>query len=96
MHVDVNTLSPSPALARVLVEDRPVLALWLDGRFRDLSAASDERLTLLIIAHRMATIEHCDHLLLLEAGRLVAEGSFAELRERHRLFRELAQDVAVA
>jgi len=42
--VDVNTLSPSPALARVLVEDRPVLALWLDGRFRDLSAASDERL----------------------------------------------------
>ena len=35
--------------------------------------------TILIVAHRLSTVEHCDRLYRLEQGRLVAEGSPAEM-----------------
>ena len=31
--------------------------------------------TILIVAHRLSTVEHCDRLFLLENGRLVKEGN---------------------
>jgi ABC-type multidrug transport system fused ATPase/permease subunit len=31
--------------------------------------------TVVIIAHRLSTVEHCDRLYKLEAGRIVGEGS---------------------
>ena len=37
-------------------------------------------ITLVIIAHRLATIRHCDQVAYLEAGRLRAIGSFADVR----------------
>jgi len=35
--------------------------------------------TLVIVAHRLATIQHCDRIYLLRAGATVASGSYAEL-----------------
>ena len=35
--------------------------------------------TLLVIAHRLSTVQHCDRLYRLEAGRIVQEGSFEEV-----------------
>jgi ABC-type multidrug transport system fused ATPase/permease subunit len=52
------------------------------------------QLTLLIIAHRISTIQHCDQLLLLEGGRLVGQGTFGELQSAHSLFRDLSREVA--
>jgi len=37
------------------------------------------RKTILIVAHRLSTVEHCDRLYRLEQGRLVAEGTPLEM-----------------
>jgi subfamily B ATP-binding cassette protein MsbA len=40
------------------------------------------RATVIIIAHRLSTVRHCDRIIVLESGRLVEQGSFAELLAR--------------
>lgn len=35
--------------------------------------------TLIVIAHRLSTVEHCDVLFRLEQGRIIAQGSFEEM-----------------
>jgi ABC-type multidrug transport system fused ATPase/permease subunit len=46
--------------------------------------------TLLIIAHRLSTVRHCDQLILLVNGRVAACGSFDELVAHSTDFRALA------
>ena len=46
--------------------------------------------TVLIIAHRLTTLQHCDTILRLEGGALVAESSYMELMRDHRLVHDLA------
>jgi len=38
--------------------------------------------TSIVIAHRLSTVEKCDRILVLESGKLVEEGAFAELRNK--------------
>jgi ABC-type multidrug transport system fused ATPase/permease subunit len=45
--------------------------------------ALDRSITVVIIAHRLSTVEHCDRVLLLDHGRVVAIGSFRELLGSH-------------
>jgi ABC-type multidrug transport system fused ATPase/permease subunit len=45
---------------------------------------------LVTIAHRAATVAACDEILVLEEGRLVGRGTYAELLDGHRLFRQIA------
>jgi len=35
--------------------------------------------TLIIIAHRLSTVEHCDRIYLLEKGRIVQSGTYQEV-----------------
>ena len=35
--------------------------------------------TLIIIAHRLTTVEHCDRIYMLENGRIVKSGSYQEV-----------------
>ena len=46
--------------------------------------------TLVLVAHRLATVERCDVVFVLEDGKLVAQGSYAELSSKSAAFRELA------
>lgn len=46
--------------------------------------------TVFVIAHRLSTVRHCDHLLFLQKGRLAGWGTFTELREQNPDFRALA------
>jgi ABC-type multidrug transport system fused ATPase/permease subunit len=46
--------------------------------------------TMLIIAHRLNTIRHCDRIYFLEKGKVTAAGTFDELLERSEKFREMA------
>ena len=50
---------------------------------RDLTAAIDEisgEVTRIVIVHRLATVRHCHLVLYLDQGRLVASGTFDEVR----------------
>ncbi len=86
------------AIARAVYKDAPILIL--DEATSALDAESEravqdalERLmqgrTTLVIAHRLATIEHADRVLVLDGGRLVEQGSHAELLGRAGLYARL-------
>lgn len=45
--------------------------------------------TSLIIAHRLSTIQNADKILVLEAGKIIEEGSHSELIERNGLYKKL-------
>ena len=47
--------------------------------------------TTFVIAHRLSTIALADRILVLEHGRLVADGSHAELLETSDLYREIVE-----
>ncbi len=46
--------------------------------------------TMIIVAHRLKTIEHCDNLYLLDKGRIIAQGNYNYLLENNRQFQEMA------
>lgn len=47
--------------------------------------------TIIVVAHRLDTVKRCDRIFLLEQGRVVDAGTYAELVARSRRFQELAQ-----
>jgi ABC-type multidrug transport system fused ATPase/permease subunit len=46
--------------------------------------------TTVIIAHRMSTIEGCDKIFVLENGKVLEEGGFAELKGKGGLFSKIS------
>ena len=87
------------AIARAILKDAPLLLLdeatsALDAESeilvqQGLSAAMQGRTTL-IIAHRLATVQKADRIVVLEHGRIVEIGSAAELRIKGGLYARLA------
>jgi ABC-type multidrug transport system fused ATPase/permease subunit len=45
--------------------------------------------TVLVIAHRLSTVQHAARIVVLEHGRVAASGTHAELMERGGLYRRL-------
>ena len=45
--------------------------------------------TRLVIAHRLSTLEQADRIYVLQAGKVVQNGSFDELKEVDGVFKEL-------
>ncbi len=77
---------------RLLLLDEPTSSL--DSRNEvalraAVDAVAGER-TLVIVAHRLATVADADQIVVLEAGRVQAVGRHAELLETSPLYRELA------
>ncbi len=88
------------AIARALLRDPPVLLLdeatsALDAESEKLVQAALEKLmrgrTTLVIAHRLATVRDADRILVLDHGRLTAEGSHDLLMSDDGLYRRLAR-----
>ena len=46
--------------------------------------------TILMIAHRLSTVQRADKIVMLERGRKVGEGTYDELAQRHAKFRSMA------
>jgi ATP-binding cassette subfamily C protein len=76
---------------RLLFLDEATSAL--DNHCQALVAHAIEqlRMTRIIIAHRLSTVEHADRIFVLERGRLVDAGRFDELIARDGPFSRLAQ-----
>ena len=86
------------AIARAMLKDAPILILdeataALDTESERLVQDALERLmpdrTTLVIAHRLSTIEHADQVLVLDHGKLVEQGTHAELLARDGLYAHL-------
>jgi ATP-binding cassette, subfamily B, bacterial PglK len=52
-----------------------------------------KKIMLVIIAHRLNTVSHCDQIVMLEQGRVVANGTYDELRESHPLFKKMLAEL---
>jgi ABC-type multidrug transport system fused ATPase/permease subunit len=78
----------------LLVLDEATSALDRIGEsaVQDALDALRGQVTTVTIAHRLATIRHCDTIFLLDDGRLVAQGGYDELLAQSLLFRRMASD----
>ena len=87
------------SIARALLADRPILLL--DEATSSLDAASERMVqqalealergrTTLVIAHRFATVQHADRIVVLDRGAIVAQGTHASLMAQGGLYANLA------
>ena len=76
---------------RALIFDEATSALDNRSQARVSRSLKALGLTRLVIAHRLSTVRHADRIVVLEAGRIVQEGRFAELIAQSGPFAALMQ-----
>ncbi len=69
---------------KILIFDEATSALDYESEgiiMKNINAISEGR-TMLMIAHRLSTVEHCDAILVVDKGRIIEAGSHEQLMER--------------
>jgi ATP-binding cassette, subfamily B, bacterial len=88
------------AIARAILADRSVLLLDeatsnLDSESEHVVQAALERAmkgrTTLVIAHRLATVQNADRIIVMDAGTIVATGTHGSLVQENGLYKRLAE-----
>jgi ATP-binding cassette subfamily B multidrug efflux pump len=88
------------AIARVILKDAPILVLDeatsaldsdAEAAIQDSLSSLMEGKTVIAIAHRLSTIAALDRLVVIDGGRIVEEGTHAELLRREGLYARLWQ-----
>ena len=77
----------------ILIFDEATSAL--DGITEDIVMSSIQKLkdqkTIILIAHRLTTIQDCDVIHVMKQGRIIGSGNYEELLERNDTFRKMAK-----
>lgn len=85
-------------IARALYDDPKILVLdeatssldtMTEKSIQETVALLKEKVTTITVAHRISTIAGCDHIFVLDDGRLVAEGTYESLNKSTPLFQAL-------
>ena len=88
------------AIARAILRDAPILLL--DEATSALDAESEAAVqhaiealaktrTTLVVAHRLATVKRADRVIVLDHGRVMAQGTHADLLAENGLYARLAR-----
>ncbi|MBC8535347.1 ABC transporter ATP-binding protein [Feifania hominis] len=86
------------AIARTLMQDSPVMVFddslsavdaGTDQKIRSALFASTGKKTVFIISHRITTLMHADHILVLQDGRVSEQGTHGELVEACGIYRKI-------
>ena len=92
------------SVARAILKDAPILIL--DEPTSSLDAISEEAVfaalwrfrrgrTTIVIAHRLSTVRNADRILVLDNGKISAQGRHDELLERSRLYQRMCTRLSV-
>ncbi|WP_432665854.1 ABC transporter ATP-binding protein [Wukongibacter baidiensis] len=93
------------SIARALIKESPILilddavsAVDTDTEEKILSSLKRERKnkTTVIIAHRISTIKDCDHIIFLDEGKIVEEGTHEELMNLNGQYSSIAKKQQLA
>lgn len=85
-----RALYRNPSLL-VLDEATSALDNETERRLTDTIEGLHGSITVVVVAHRLSTVRHCDRLIFMEAGRVTASGTFDEVREASEAFARLVR-----
>ena len=82
--------------AELLVLDEATSALdnRTEAEVMEAIEGLDRKITVILIAHRLSTVQPCDRILLLEQGRVAGLGGYSELLAGNAAFQRLARERA--
>lgn len=86
------------AIARALIK-RPKI-LFMDNAFSAIDTQTEEHIfknlmkhkkdmTIVMIAHRISTLKHCNKILIIDNGTIVSQGSHEELLQNSQIYKEI-------
>ena len=75
----------------VLDEATSALDSITEREITDALSAIKGRVTLVVIAHRLATLSDCDELIVLDEGRLAGRGAHVELMQKNETYSSLVE-----
>lgn len=93
------------ALARALIRDPQILLLdeptsALDAhserQVQDALTAASQGRTTILVAHRLASIQHVDRIIVFDRGTVVEQGTHRELLQQEGLYASMAQAQALS
>lgn len=87
------------AIARAILKDAPILILdeatsQLDSitedTIKEFLIENKNRKTIIVIAHRLSTVNIADKIILIDNGMIIAEGKHKEIYENYEIYRRLS------
>lgn len=85
-----RALYRSPKLL-VLDEATSALDNVTEKKITDVIESLKGKITVIVVAHRLSTVKHCDQIVLMDQGRIIGQGTFRGLQETSEEFRELVR-----
>ena len=89
------------SIARAIMKDSPVIIL--DEATANVDPENEAELTkaieeltkektIIMIAHRLKTVEHADQIIVIDGGRIVQQGKHSELMQQNGIYRTFVED----